>query len=267
VLLPEAVPCDLTVWDVAAGAAAATLPEQRFGWSPAVAFSPDGALLVLLGTEGRPLLWDMVTGSAVEGLPYDQAGRYRAYSPAVAVSPDGRTLLTADAHHGLRQWDLAARRQTAQASLGPMFLHGTALAFSPDGGLACVSGRHFLLWDVCRGETRRSVFGLTPGGAPFGPGLGGGVARLPRFGPDGRSLLALSPTGLEVWEAAGDPTRKPVAWWDAEGEGRRALLTWSEGELAWGAVLPDGRFLAVAAEDGVARLWPAAAVLGRGLLS
>jgi len=73
--------------------------ELKSGWTSvkAVAFSPDGALLVTLG-EATASLWDAATGSELAALrhetrqPQDRGGYPLG---AMAISPDGQRLATA----------------------------------------------------------------------------------------------------------------------------------------------------------------------------
>src|SRR5262249_33076415 len=93
----------------------------------AVAFSPDGRLVLTGGKGGTARFWEAATGKAL-GQPLENGDTVYA----VAFSPDGRTVLTAGRDRTARLWDMA----TGQAAGGPLphpdLVH--AVAFSPDGG-------------------------------------------------------------------------------------------------------------------------------------
>jgi hypothetical protein len=227
----------LAVWDVSAGTRVSKTAPLGDCWTR-VAFTPDGTRLILFDGRRGPLLWEPVTGSTGEALAGQGNGAY-SYSPNLAVSPDGTILLTADGTNGLRQWDLRTRQQTGGLRFPRVNMSPPTLTFSPDGSITCVgldcAGRnHFLLWDIRRRKTVRT-FGANPYPSQ----------NRPYFGPGGRTLLILNPGWLELW--------------DLQGDAPRARFLWRAGELSFGAVLADGRFLTACADNGAVRLWPVAA--------
>jgi WD40 repeat protein/tRNA A-37 threonylcarbamoyl transferase component Bud32 len=95
-------------------------------WVRAVAFSPDGRLLLTGSEDRKAQLWNTETHLPVgEPLPHPQ------YVLGVAFSPDGRTVATACLDQNVRLWDVPTGKQ-----VGPPLRHGAdvwAVAFSPDG--------------------------------------------------------------------------------------------------------------------------------------
>jgi WD40 repeat protein len=228
----------LFVWDVLGGTEIATMQGPVTLWDVKAAFTPNGKGLVLFDSERRPVLWQAITGTAVEELAW-QGGQASGNFPNLAVSPDGGVLLTVDEANGLRQWNLSSRRQTAEQWLPWESVVYASIAFSPDGSLACVASHHqFVLWDVRNRQMRRT----------FGRRSASRDRVLPRFAADGRTLFIRAGDELETW--------------DPEEDEARTRLVWRAQELALAAVLPDGRFRTVCAEDGTPRLWPAAALGG-----
>src|SRR5262249_40048764 len=123
------------VWDLASGEAAATFryqPAECPDWMfPAVAYSPDGRLLLTGGyAGGGATFWDADTGMP-QGAPLRHSGQPDIFAEGVAFSPDGRRALTGNSNWDAQIWDVAARRP-----VGPPVRTGGrnfCAAFSPDG--------------------------------------------------------------------------------------------------------------------------------------
>jgi len=83
------------------------LPPNRGGQGvSAVAFSPNGKLLVSSDSNGTVRLWNPVTGQRV-GTPIRADARNGAHG--VALSPDGTLLASADGDGTVRLWNPGAR--------------------------------------------------------------------------------------------------------------------------------------------------------------
>jgi hypothetical protein len=112
-----------------------------------VAFLPDGRRIVSCGQDSTVRLWDVETGQEIHC--------FRGHGTdivCVSVSPDGRWLLSAD-HTGreLRLWDVEARKQVDQVSLGSD--QPVLGCFTPDG--------HHAVWGSTDGVVR--MYRLQPG--------------------------------------------------------------------------------------------------------
>jgi len=178
---------DVAIWDAATGKLELRLTGHTDGVH-AVAFSPDGKLLVSGGSDGVAKVWDTTSGRerATLGFP-SLTKRLGEVTPAwvetVAFSPDGRTFVTSAGARlapgkpaGIGEvtvWSAGSDRELA-------ILKGydglaKAVIFSPDGKLLATAGVDGMvrLWATA---TLRQV-GEMHGGIPI------------VFSPDGRELV------------------------------------------------------------------------------
>jgi WD40 repeat protein len=200
----------------------------------AVTVSPDGSLVAAGDSTGTVKVWDM---SDQTGSPLP-VGSMRAKGPINSVSFDatGKKLLTADASGTATVWNVrAAGAPDALATL--VVPDGTAKAttFRPDGRslLVARSGGKASMWNTA--DPSRPVRGADVA-------LSGGAVRTVAFSPDNRQVATVaSDTGaLTVSDTAG-PARTTT------------LTTLPSG----GTMLfsPDGRTLAVFADNATLMLW------------
>jgi len=138
------------LWDPLAGRQLGTAPGTA--WSPAMAFSSDGSLLLTGTSEGTCQLFDVRGRHVVATLP-----RHRGRVLGAAFARDGQVLATGGADNLIRLWNVSTRSEIA-------LLAGhrdavTCLAFSPDGETLASGGndRMVRLWH-CRTGRELSAF-------------------------------------------------------------------------------------------------------------
>ncbi|HXJ57893.1 MAG TPA: serine/threonine-protein kinase [Verrucomicrobiae bacterium] len=110
-------------------------------WSHAMAFSPDGSLLLTGTSEGNCQLFDVRSRRITETLP-----RHLGRVLGAAFTSDGQVLATGGADNLIRLWDIAQRRELAHLAAHRDAV--TCLAFSADGQTLASGGndRMVRLW-------------------------------------------------------------------------------------------------------------------------
>ncbi|GAC1466207.1 MAG: hypothetical protein NVSMB9_06530 [Isosphaeraceae bacterium] len=191
----------------------------------AVAFSPDGRLLLTGCLDGSARLWDAKTGE-----PRGKPIQLKGVVWGVAFSPDGRQFLVGCEDH------TAQLRDVETGQLLRSFVHPhqvRAVAFGPRGPstilTGCVDGSA-RLWDTGKGEPIRT---FQHDGEVFA------VA----FSPDGRSLLTGCMDGMaHRWDTA---SGRELHRYEDPGQGEVRVVSFS----------PDGRTVLTGGLDMYARLW------------
>jgi WD40 repeat protein len=209
------------------------------GSADAVAFSPDGRMLVTGGYNGAVRLWDPATHRQLRLLATENGIPVNG----VAFSPDRRTVAAGSTDGTVRLWNLGAGGavRLLHVSHSPVF----TVAFSPVGRLLAVGdgGGTVSLWDA---DTGGRIAALPAGGARVNS-----VA----FSPDGRTLAAGGYDGrVRLWRLA--PRRL-----------LRDLALPSATFVDSVAFSPDGRTLAAGDFGGTVWLWDAATGLHRRSLT
>jgi WD40 repeat protein/tetratricopeptide (TPR) repeat protein len=235
----EMVPNRVRLLDARTGRETAAMPgHQRH--VVAVAFAPDGKLLVTGGDDGRVYLWDPATGKEramiqrgqrVNAVTFAAAGQVVVLGPGNGAGP-------------LELWDVATKTKA-----GDLWGHTgqvRRLASSPDGRTLASAGDDgtVKLWDVT------------------GFGRLGKKVQLPGPGPRVQAL-AYSPDGKTLASAGADHT---LRLWDLDKrgeipgrlEGERAVLRGHTGPVNAVAFAPGGQTLASGGGDGTVRLWGSA---------
>jgi endonuclease YncB( thermonuclease family) len=266
------------VWSVATGKVVATFesPEDA-RWGRAVAFSPDGKMLVFSWDDETIQLANPTRADAVTTLELKGSGT----SP-LAISGDGRVLAVGstsstggnDSPDGttIQLWDMAARRE-----LGVLNGHKKSIfsiGISQDGKtLASAAGdRTVRLWDLKTRRERALLTGhtgpvwavaISPDSKLVASGGGDGAINLwdiatgelldCSMGHGGRvTALAFTPDGQTIASTAAD---RVLRLWDTASRRLRCALRVRGGTVRGVAFTPDGRIMATGNSDGIIRLW------------
>jgi WD40 repeat protein len=134
--------------------------DGGFGRSKAVAFSPDGRLLVTGGGTGVVEFWDARTGKPSAANPGGSFGRTLhandCWIDSLGFSPDGRTLLASGCDGSARLYDVASRDEIGTPLQGPGNVHNESV-FSADGQRVIVhySDGTAYIWDVSPGSWKQ----------------------------------------------------------------------------------------------------------------
>jgi WD40 repeat protein len=232
----------IQLWSVSAHQLMATLiAPGGTGEVSSVAFSDDGRLLAALVPGTGIQLWNVATRRLVakQELP---SGEATTTAPSVAFSANG-ALIAVTTFEGAQLLAITRHGPTGVPALSsPVLLPGSAsggLTFSPRGSLLAVGGGGSLqLWSVFGGHPRASLRASLPTSVPSA--VNGTIYGIPAFSPDGTTIAAGTPFGIQLWDAA-------------TGRRLRLLPTTSvDGTVAFDS---RGRFLAAGSPSGNAQLW------------
>jgi WD40 repeat protein/tRNA A-37 threonylcarbamoyl transferase component Bud32 len=264
---------ELKLWDPAKGLALAGGTSKNL--LAAVAFSPEGKVLVTAGHDGKVIAWDARTLKPV--LTFEAETARTVPWGSVAYSADGRWLAAGSPEGLVRMWDadsaeelLSAWTPTQAGVSGVAFAGPEArilAAATTDNtvqGWVTRSGKPAF---TLRGHTRAvAAVACSPDGRCLASGSLDRTVKLwdveqqnedltCRPGNEEATCVAFSPDGVRLAAAARD--RAVEVWEAATGKVVRTLqdLPAAENSLAFS---PDGSLLAGAGEDGTIRLRDAA---------
>jgi WD40 repeat protein len=197
----------------------------------AVAFSPDGKILVVAGTDRIIRFWEPATGKE-----FCQLIGHEDAVTSLAFSADGKFLASGGYDSSVHLWDVSNGK--ALKKFNVEFGWVTALAFSPDAKALAVGGRQRALQvrDIATGQELWKMH------RPMW------ITSLV-YSKDGKTLISANKAvfnrtiddGLRLWDAA---TGQEVAKLDGHKGNVHAL-----------ALTPDGKILASAGSDRTIRLW------------
>ena len=212
------------LWDVATRQARKWPSAPILDLYKPLAFTPDGATLVISERDGV-CLRDVRTGASVGKLP--EPGSPTAF----AISPDGRVLASGGENGLIRLWDLPAQSPLPGFCLGYKE-HIASLAFSPDGAFLAAGCYESIVsvWNISAGCEEARLTNHTY------------FVSAVLFTPDGKTLVSSS----------GDQT---IRLWKGRAWEQEGVLKGAYGEIWSLACAPNGQTLISGGKDGSLKLW------------
>ncbi len=230
----------------------------------AVAFSPDGELVVCGGDDGFVRVYEAASGRAVRSFapsaaqhaaamgrrPGRGTGVYTDVSDdveALVVTPDGAHVIAAGGDETVRVWELASGKLVREIAWGayalPTFDGGiTSLALTPDGKRVAAGSYDgtIKVWDLASGDV---LMMLPHGAAVMAVDVAPDGALLASGGHDGIVRLWDLATGLPVAALAGHKTVVEAVRFAPDGKtlwsGSDALTIFNR-DLGTDTVVDDG---------------------------
>jgi WD40 repeat protein len=235
--------CGLCLWDVATG--------KQMSWSPdaarirAAVFSPDGKRLITQADRprenqsGDPFQvncliehWEVGTGKRLHKAEFKLSREFTTSFPV--FSADGKFFVQNGRENKLHVGDTQTGKHLLQ--LDQDVSYWNPISLSTDNRLLAVIGRygHLRLYDRAAGKELRRIYWKE------GPSYTGYYA--PALSPNGKLLVASTPSTLRVWDTATGELKR-------EFKDCRGVATFSA----------DGKYLACGDRKGI-RLWEIASL-------
>ncbi len=191
-----------------------------------LAFAPNGQWLASASYDSTVKIWDSHTRELLRTLT-----GHSNWVSTVTFSPDSTILASGSYDRSIILWNMQTGGRIAT-------LHGhsasiQALAFSPDGSLlaSCSADNTIVLWDM---DSKHAAWTSPP--------QSNTVASI-AFSPDGRTLASAVNGQVILWNIGNNSAQQLRTF--LVGDANITDLKYS----------PDGKILAVAAEDGTITLW------------
>ncbi|MGC8490123.1 MAG: KGGVGR-motif variant AAA ATPase [Syntrophobacteraceae bacterium] len=243
--------------------------ENYDEWVGCAAFSPDGKLVAMAGSNGISCIRDAETGVEIFALR-----GHEDIVASIAFSSDGRCVLTAGRHETAHIWDAKTGREILIIRVHGAEINSADIAHDAsrvltglqDGTIRIFdakNGREILVLRGHGGTVLSALF--SPDGKRVLTGSTDGTARM-WDGKTGREVLVLrtrqytamsadfSPDGKRIVTAGDDGT---VSIWGAKTGELLLRLKAHDGGLTYAIFSHDGRMIITAGEDRTARIWDA----------
>jgi WD40 repeat protein len=200
------------------------------------AFSSDGTRVLTAGMDGKAILWDAASGTALSEFGGHSMGVSR-----VAFSPDNLRIVTASYDGTARVWNVATREVLTTLSYENEAV--TSIAFSPDGRyVATANGMTAVVWDSASGRRVSETHH-------------GALVNDVAFSFDSAYVLTAAGDLLastETEERSRDPTARV---WEAATGRVVTNLRGHTGMIYDAAFSPKADLVVTASRDGTARVW------------
>ncbi|HEY9621225.1 MAG TPA: serine/threonine-protein kinase [Crinalium sp.] len=241
--------------------------QAHDSWIRAVAFSPDGQLLVSGSGDKTLKIWSVETGTLIRALE-EQVGWVRA----IAISPNGKTLVTTANDKSIQLWDLNTGKR--QDNLTGHTDWVRAIAFSPDGQALVTASQDktAVVWDFDAAVPLQTLKGhnhwvvsvaISPDRQTIATGSRDQTIKLWHW-ESGKCRHTLTGHKAEVLSVAIDVTGKLLAsssadntvqLWALNTGKHLHTITGHDNAVNAIAFSPDGKILATGSNDQTIKLW------------